>query len=94
MELINKGYFIGAQKELKNNKNNAVAYVYENSLKQGSGVLSDAVFTIKDVFATKDAKTTASSKILETLNPVTMQHVCKNYLTQVLYLLQKYITMS
>ncbi|TQC54037.1 Asp-tRNA(Asn)/Glu-tRNA(Gln) amidotransferase subunit GatA [Mycoplasmopsis mucosicanis] len=69
MELINKGYFIGAQKELKNNKNNAVAYVYENSLKQGSGVLSDAVFTIKDVFATKDAKTTASSKILENFKP-------------------------
>ncbi|AIA29742.1 glutamyl-tRNA(Gln) amidotransferase subunit A [Mycoplasmopsis californica] len=69
MELKVKGNFSKAQEELKNDKNNAVAHVYTEQNTEKDGILSGAVFTIKDVFATKDVKTTASSKILETFNP-------------------------
>ncbi|BAP00836.1 glutamyl-tRNA amidotransferase subunit A [Mycoplasmopsis californica HAZ160_1] len=69
MELKVKGNFSKAQEELKNDKNNAVAHVYTEQNTKKDGILSGAVFTIKDVFATKDVKTTASSKILETFNP-------------------------
>lgn len=69
MELKVKGNFSKAQEELKNDKNNAVAHVYTEQNTKKDGILSGAVFTIKDVFATKDVKTTASSRILETFNP-------------------------
>ncbi|TNK82331.1 amidase family protein [Mycoplasmopsis pullorum] len=59
-----------ALQELKNDNNNAVAYVYENPESTNkSDKLANAVFTIKDVFATNDAPTQASSKILEGFNP-------------------------
>ncbi|BAH69451.1 hypothetical protein MBIO_0186 [Mycoplasmopsis fermentans PG18] len=69
MKLQVLGDFDLAQAELKKNKNNAVAYVYDKALKEGDGLLNNAVFTIKEVFATKDAKTTASSLILENFKP-------------------------
>lgn len=69
MKLQVLGDFDLAQAELKKNKNNAVAYVYDKALKEGNGLLNNAVFTIKEVFATKDAKTTASSLILENFKP-------------------------
>lgn len=64
------GNFENARKELINDKNNAVAYVYDQmkNLNQ-NGSLSNAVFTIKNVFATDDATTNASSKILENFQP-------------------------
>lgn len=64
------GNFANARKELINDKNNAVAYVYDQmkNLNQ-NGSLSNAVFTIKNVFATDDATTNASSKILENFQP-------------------------
>lgn len=64
------GNFENAKKELINDKNNAVAYVYDQmkNLNQ-NGSLSNAVFTIKNVFATDDATTNASSKILENFQP-------------------------
>lgn len=69
MKLINLGNKELAIKELKENTNNAVAHIYENSVKMGDGVLNNAIFTIKEVFATSDSKTTASSKILENFKP-------------------------
>lgn len=64
------GNFENARKELTNDKNNAVAYVYDQmkNLNQ-NGSLSNAIFTIKNVFATDDATTNASSKILENFQP-------------------------
>ncbi|QDY88740.1 amidase family protein [Mycoplasma anserisalpingitidis] len=64
------GNFEKAKKELNSDKNNAVAYVYDQmkNLNQ-NGSLSNAVFTIKNVFATDDATTNASSKILENFQP-------------------------
>lgn len=64
------GNFENARKELINDKNNAVAYVYDQmkNLNQNDS-LSNAVFTIKNVFATDDATTNASSKILENFQP-------------------------
>lgn len=64
------GNFENARKELTNDKNNAVAYVYDQmkNLNQ-NGSLSNAVFTIKNVFATDEATTNASSKILENFQP-------------------------
>ncbi|UCU26628.1 amidase family protein [Mycoplasma anserisalpingitidis] len=64
------GNFENARKELINDKNNAVAYVYDQmkNLNQ-NGSLSNTVFTIKNVFATDDATTNASSKILENFQP-------------------------
>uniref|UniRef100_A0A2C9KVI7 Amidase domain-containing protein n=1 Tax=Biomphalaria glabrata TaxID=6526 RepID=A0A2C9KVI7_BIOGL len=64
----NNGNITLALNELKNNKNNAVAYIYENPA-HSEGKLSGAVFTIKDNYATKDAKTEASSLILKGFNP-------------------------
>ncbi|UUD35227.1 amidase family protein [Mycoplasmopsis caviae] len=69
MKLKVLGNFELAQAELKSNKNNAVSYVYDKAFKDGNGLLNNATFTIKEVFATKDAKTTASSKILENFEP-------------------------
>ncbi|VEU61103.1 aspartyl/glutamyl-tRNA(Asn/Gln) amidotransferase subunit A [Mycoplasmopsis bovigenitalium] len=69
MNLIVKGNFENAKNELKNDKNNSVAFVYEQAKKVGDGLLNNAVFTIKDIFATNDAATTASSLILEGFKP-------------------------
>ena len=48
---------------LKEDKNNAVAFIYEDAID------SEIVVTLKDIFATKDAPTQASSKLLEGFNP-------------------------
>ena len=63
MIFINKGNFKNAQKELSNDKNNAVIEVYEN-MNKSIGPLANVVFTLKDVFATKNWDTTSSSNIL------------------------------
>ncbi|QBF34382.1 Asp-tRNA(Asn)/Glu-tRNA(Gln) amidotransferase subunit GatA [Mycoplasmopsis phocirhinis] len=70
MKLLNYGKFEQAVLELKSNKNNAVAHIFEqkNEINNNS-LLENAVFTIKDVFATADAKTTASSNILQNFTP-------------------------
>jgi len=48
---------------LKNDKNNAVAFIYEDAKD------SEIVATLKDLFATKDAPTQASSRLLENFKP-------------------------
>ncbi|WP_036463659.1 amidase family protein [Mycoplasmopsis sturni] len=62
------GDFEIAQQELRNDKNNAVSEVYDFK-KQGSGILDNAIFTIKDVYATKEGKTKSSSLILDNFQP-------------------------
>jgi len=54
--------------ELKADNNNSVSFVYENA-KQGKGLLEKATITIKDNYATSDAPTQASSKILDGFQP-------------------------
>ena len=62
----NKGNFVEALTELKNNP--AVSFVYETPNTK-DGELKDVVVTIKDNYATSDAPTQASSKILEGFKP-------------------------
>ena len=50
--------------QLKVNKNNAVSFIYNES-KNSMGPLSEATILLKDNYATIDAPTQASSKILE-----------------------------
>ncbi|MCT4469839.1 amidase family protein [Mycoplasma sp. HS2188] len=70
MKLLNYGNLDKALAELKADKNNAVAHVFEENFnKNTEGLLKNAVFTIKDVFATDNAKTTASSKLLANFQP-------------------------
>ncbi|MBN3535053.1 amidase family protein [Mycoplasma procyoni] len=66
--MIKLGDFNKALEELKNDKNNAVSFIFEKKEAQ-EGNLKNAVFTIKDVFATEDAKTQASSRILSDFQP-------------------------
>ncbi|WP_029905413.1 amidase family protein [Mycoplasmopsis opalescens] len=68
MKLEVQGNFNQAIQELKNDQNNCVAYVFED-LNQNNGIIKNATFTIKDVFATEDAPTTASSKLLKNFKP-------------------------
>lgn len=64
------GNFERAKAELANNKNNAVSYIYDQAKNLNpQGNLSNSVFTIKNVFATDDAVTNASSRILENFQP-------------------------
>ena len=63
----NKGNFANALNELKNNK--AVSHLYSEENKT-KGSLSDAVITIKDNYATDDANTQGSSKVLENFKPL------------------------
>ncbi len=63
-----KGDINTAIKNLSADKNNAVSHVYKDA-KNTSGILSDATFTLKDLFATDNAPTQASSKILEGFEP-------------------------
>lgn len=63
-----KGNIQTATNEFLNDKNNAVSFVYENA-KFSEGLLNGATISIKDLFATKDAKTQASSKILDGFTP-------------------------
>ncbi|MCP4336322.1 MAG: Asp-tRNA(Asn)/Glu-tRNA(Gln) amidotransferase subunit GatA [Mycoplasma sp.] len=55
-------------KELKENNNNAVAFIYYDA-KFSEGPFNGMTVTIKDIFATKDAPTQCSSKILEGFEP-------------------------
>lgn len=66
-----KGNYNKAIQELKNNTNNAVSFVYDNKAlnTDNSLVLANAVYTIKDIFATKDAKTQGSSLSLLDFEP-------------------------
>ncbi|WKX02525.1 amidase family protein [Candidatus Mycoplasma mahonii] len=64
----NQGNFEKAKNELKNDLNNAVAHIYEKKNKI-NGPLSNVVITLKDLYATDDAPTQASSKILEGFEP-------------------------
>ena len=63
-----QGNIIKAIKALKNNSNNAVAYIFPEP-KFGSGLLAQATVTLKDIFATKNAPTQASSFILKNFIP-------------------------
>ncbi|WP_027332722.1 amidase family protein [Mycoplasmopsis gallinarum] len=70
MTIKNLGNFQSAIKELKENQNNCVLIVNENAHTLNSnGILANAVFTVKDNYATKDFPTTSSSKILENFSP-------------------------
>ena len=63
-----KGDIKKALAELKSDKNNAVAYVFENA-QFGNGPLREATVTIKDLLATKTGITQGSSKLLENFAP-------------------------
>lgn len=54
--------------KLKQDKNNAISHIY-NDASFGQGPLKGATVTVKDSFATKDAQTMCSSKILEGFEP-------------------------
>lgn len=69
MKLIEKGNFKKALFELKNDTNNAVVQLFSEKNSASNGVLKNAVFTIKDIFATDDSPTQASSKILSNFKP-------------------------
>ncbi|WP_406618170.1 amidase family protein [Mycoplasmopsis lipophila] len=72
MKLINLGDFEKAKKELLNDDNNAVSFIYEKSIKNlnsKKALLNDAIFTIKQNFATNDAITNSSSQILKNFFP-------------------------
>lgn len=62
----NKGNWDKAQIELKDNVATAFVYDKKNNV---DGPLNDVVVTLKDLFATDDAPTQASSKILEGFMP-------------------------
>ncbi|MGY6171782.1 amidase family protein [Candidatus Mycoplasma pogonae] len=67
----NLGNFSAALKEFQSDNNNAVSYVYNQGLKAQqteNKLLENAVFSIKDVFATPD-QTQASSLSLKDFNP-------------------------
>ena len=69
MKFINIGNFKNAQEELKNDKNNAVASVFEYDNNLNNGLLNDVVFTLKNNYAKKFNSTDASSNILKDFNP-------------------------
>lgn len=67
MEFINKGNFEQAQKELKNNKNNAVASVFSsvpNEKINNNSPLNNVVFTLKNNYAKNFDTTDGSSDLL------------------------------
>ncbi len=68
MEYKNKGNFEAAQEELRNDKNNAVASIFDVENKN-DGILKDVVFTLKNNYAKKFDSTDASSNILTGFNP-------------------------
>lgn len=67
MEFKNKGDFSQAFNQLKNDKNNAVASVFEIENKH-QGILSDVVFTLKNNYAKDFDTTDASSNFLTNFN--------------------------
>ncbi|MEA4115315.1 amidase family protein [Mycoplasma sp. 744] len=71
MELKQKGNWNNAYKELQNDNNNSVSTLLHEKIKfeKNNNRLTEAVFTIKDNYATNFAKSSASSKILENFYP-------------------------
>ncbi|MFV8414289.1 amidase family protein [Mycoplasma sp. Z707] len=66
----NKGNYAKAYSEVKKDTNNAVAYLYpEKSYQEKETTFNNVIATIKDVFATNDAPTRASSLILDNFQP-------------------------
>ncbi|QJG66990.1 amidase family protein [Mycoplasma phocoenae] len=65
----NLGNLEKAIEQAKNDKNNAVAFVYENQKLNKNGSLANAVYSLKNNYATADAVTHGSSKILENFIP-------------------------
>ncbi|WP_127942752.1 amidase family protein [Mycoplasma sp. ATU-Cv-703] len=63
-----KGNLGQAVHELKNDSNHALAHLYQK-VEFGAGLLSQVVVTIKDLYATSDAPTQASSRILVGFEP-------------------------
>ena len=63
-----QGNIAEAIKSLHEDKNNAVSHVYSN-VSFSEGPLNNATITIKDLFATDDAPTQASSNILKGFTP-------------------------
>ena len=78
--IINKGNFEKAHFELKNDKNNAVAYLFSNNKNNKKGLLANCVFTIKDNYADIYVPCKASSLFLKDFYP--------NYKATVLDLLE------
>ncbi|MBZ4204199.1 amidase family protein [Mycoplasma tauri] len=70
MKFIKTSNFEEALNEIKNDKNNCLAALYEKKTTSVSGILSNTVFTIKDNYATKDKITTASSLMLKNFKPL------------------------
>ncbi|AZZ65294.1 Asp-tRNA(Asn)/Glu-tRNA(Gln) amidotransferase subunit GatA [Metamycoplasma phocicerebrale] len=54
---------------LKEDQNNAIAYVFENAKLNSSGLLANTVFSIKDNYADINVNARASSKFLENFKP-------------------------
>lgn len=69
MKFNNKGIFQKALNELKNDKNNAVAEIFEYLDYGKNGVLKDVVFTLKNNYAKNFGTTDASSNLLISFNP-------------------------
>ncbi|WLP85754.1 amidase family protein [Mycoplasma seminis] len=65
------GNYSSAYDELKNDHNNAVAYLYpfSNDYVAKNKTFDNVVITLKDVFATNNAPTRASSLILDSFQP-------------------------
>ena len=58
-----------AIKELKNNNNNCVSFIYDNQKVKSEGILAGVPITVKNLFATNDAVTDASCNFLKDFNP-------------------------
>lgn len=69
MEFKNKGNFAKAVAELKNDKNNAVAQVFDDFSNSNKGSLSNVVFTLKNNYAKKNGTTDGSSNLLTNFKP-------------------------
>ncbi|VEU75516.1 aspartyl/glutamyl-tRNA(Asn/Gln) amidotransferase subunit A [Mycoplasmopsis maculosa] len=68
-KIIVKGDYEAALNELKNDKNNSVASLFKKEPSKNKGLLIDAIYTIKENYATKENISSASSKILENFVP-------------------------
>ena len=68
--MINKGNIANAIKELKSNKNNAVAHIFDKkTLNEGKGKLQNCIFTVKDNYADVNVNCKASSLLLNNFRP-------------------------
>lgn len=66
--ILHTGNIEKAIKDLSSDKNNAISHIYKDA-KNGVGPLSEATITLKENYATDDAKATGSSKILDNFYP-------------------------